>query len=104
MLRPARRRFLPGHSLAGATKARRRDDFPSRRRDTMSRRSSSRIRSDFGPVESWRYTQEDRDGVDGLLEITVSGWIFNAIVATEVLTISRNHFRLRGGPISHAGG
>ena len=56
-----------------------------------------RIRSDFGLVESWRYTQEDRDGVDGLLEITVSEWIFNAILATEVLTISRDYFRLRGG-------
>jgi plasmid replication initiation protein len=56
-----------------------------------------RIRSDFGLLESWRYTEEDRDGVDGLLEITLSEWIFNAIVATEVLTISRDYFRLRGG-------
>jgi plasmid replication initiation protein len=56
-----------------------------------------RVREGFGLIESWRYTQEDRDGVDGLLEITLSEWIFNAILATEILTISRDYFRLRGG-------
>jgi plasmid replication initiation protein len=56
-----------------------------------------RIREDFGLLEHWRYTEEERDGSGGLLEITLCEWIFNAIVATEVLTISRDYFRLRGG-------
>ncbi len=31
------------------------------------------------------------------IELTLSEWLFNAIVATEVLTLSRDYFRLRRG-------
>ncbi len=31
------------------------------------------------------------------IELTLSEWLYNAIVATEVLTLSRDHFRLRKG-------
>jgi plasmid replication initiation protein len=31
------------------------------------------------------------------IELTLSEWLYNAIVATEVLTLSRDYFRLRKG-------
>jgi plasmid replication initiation protein len=56
-----------------------------------------RIREGFSLLEHWRLTEEDRDGESGLLELTLCEWIYNAVLATEVLTISRDYFRLRGG-------
>jgi plasmid replication initiation protein len=56
-----------------------------------------RQREGFSLLEHWCVTEEDGDGESGLLELTLCKWLYNAVVATEVLTISRDYFRLRGG-------
>jgi plasmid replication initiation protein len=57
-----------------------------------------RARQGFGLVESWsiveRTTTSNRMAS---IELTLSEWLYNAIVATEVLTLSRDYFRLRKG-------
>jgi plasmid replication initiation protein len=56
-----------------------------------------RIKYAFGLIDDWRIverspTDERMIGV----EITLSEWLYNAIVAREVLTLNRDYFRLGG--------
>lgn len=56
----------------------------------------SRIVEGFGLIESFRVVRGDHgDGRMEHVEITLSEWLYNAINATEVLTISREYFDLR---------
>lgn len=50
----------------------------------------------FGLIESYGYVKSHRvkDRAVGL-EITLSDWFYNSLIAREVLTISRDYFRLR---------
>ncbi|MBE9640430.1 replication initiator protein A [Salipiger mangrovisoli] len=49
----------------------------------------------FGLIERARIVRESRDGRMQEVEIKLSDWVFNAIRAQEVLTLSREYFRLR---------
>lgn len=49
----------------------------------------------FGLISEYRIVRKTRDGRMEELEITLSDWVFNAINAREVLTYSREYFRLR---------
>lgn len=49
----------------------------------------------FGLVESAKTVRRDSDGALLDVQVTLSDWVFNAIQAKEVLTISRDYFRLR---------
>lgn len=49
----------------------------------------------FGLIERARIVRETRDGRMQEVEIKLSDWVFNAIKAQEVLTLSRDYFRLR---------
>ena len=49
----------------------------------------------FGLIDRARIVRETRDGRMQDVEISLSDWVFNAIRAEEVLTISRDYFRLR---------
>jgi plasmid replication initiation protein len=49
----------------------------------------------FGLIERATIVRETRDGRMIDVEITLSDWVFNAIRSNEVLTISRDYFRLR---------
>ena len=49
----------------------------------------------FGLVESAKTARRDSDGVLQDVQVTLSDWVFNAIQAKEVLTISKDYFRLR---------
>jgi hypothetical protein len=49
----------------------------------------------FGLVESAKTIRRDNDGVLQEVQVTLSDWVFNAIQAKEVLTISRDYFRLK---------
>jgi plasmid replication initiation protein len=56
-----------------------------------------RIKHAFGLIDDWRIverspTHERMMGV----EVTLSEWLYNAIVAREVLTLNRDYFRLGG--------
>lgn len=49
----------------------------------------------FGLIESARIVRESRDGRMQDIEIKLADWVFNAIEASEVLTLHRDYFRLR---------
>jgi plasmid replication initiation protein len=49
----------------------------------------------FGLIERARIVRETRDGRMHEVEVKLSDWVFNAIRAQEVLTLSREYFRLR---------
>ncbi|WP_298938457.1 replication initiator protein A [uncultured Ruegeria sp.] len=49
----------------------------------------------FGLVESAKAIRRDVDGVLQEVQVTLSDWVFNAIQTKEVLTISRDYFRLK---------
>lgn len=55
-----------------------------------------RVKEGFGIVDSWKIIEKapDDDRMIGV-EITISKWLFNAVQAREVLTISNDYFRLR---------
>ena len=49
----------------------------------------------FGLIERAKIVRETREGRMQEVEVKLSDWVFNAIRAQEVLTISRDYFRLR---------
>ncbi len=49
----------------------------------------------FGLVESAKTIRRGSDGALQDVQVTLSDWVFNAIQAKEVLTISRDYFRLK---------
>ena len=49
----------------------------------------------FGLIERAKIVRETRDGHMQEVEIKLSDWVFNAIEASEVLTLHREYFRLR---------
>lgn len=49
----------------------------------------------FGLIERARIVRETRDGRMQEVEVKLSDWVFSAIKAQEVLTLSRDYFRLR---------
>ncbi len=57
-----------------------------------------RQRQGFGLIESWRITTKTKSNRMEKVEIKLSDWLFNAIKnQKEMLTISRDYFRLMGG-------
>lgn len=56
----------------------------------------ARVKEGFGIIESWKIIERapDDDRMIGV-EVTISAWLFNAVQAHEVLTISSDYFRLR---------
>jgi len=59
--------------------------------------AKKRARHGFGLVESWSIVERTTSQRMASIELTLSEWLYNAIVATEVLTLSRDYFRLRKG-------
>ena len=52
--------------------------------------------SGFGLVDAWRISIKDPGTARMVeLEVTLSQWMYNAVLGQEVLTISRDYFRLR---------
>ena len=56
-----------------------------------------RTRRGFGLIESWSIVERTSSNRMACIELTLSEWLYNAVVATEVLTLSRDYFRLRKG-------
>ncbi|MEL6103279.1 MAG: replication initiator protein A [Pseudomonadota bacterium] len=48
----------------------------------------------FSLIDRFRVVRETRDGRMQDVEITLSDWVFNAIAATEVLTLDKRYFQL----------
>ncbi len=49
----------------------------------------------FGLIDSWKIIRQTASGRMTELRITLSDWVFNAVAAREILTLSRDYFRLR---------
>lgn len=49
----------------------------------------------FGLIDRAKIVRETRDGRMQEVEIRLSDWVFNAVKSNEVLTLSRDYFRLR---------
>ena len=53
------------------------------------------IFKNFGMIEHFEIVRETRDGRMQDVEVKLSDWVMNAILHKEVLTLSRDYFRLR---------
>ncbi|GEM_PF-1387717 len=55
-----------------------------------------RVKEGFGIIDSWAVIEKSPDDERMIaVEVTLSKWLFNAVQANEVLTISSDYFRLR---------
>ena len=60
--------------------------------------NGTRITEGFGLLDRWKIIEKaPNDGRMVYMEITLSEWLYNAVLGREVLTISRDYFRLRKG-------
>ena len=53
------------------------------------------ITEGFGLIESWRVVRETKSGRMSELKMRLSDWVYRIIQGSEVLTLSRDYFRLR---------
>lgn len=62
------------------------------------RTNGIRQREGFGIIDSWKIIEKNpNDGRMVAIEIRLSDWMYNAILGREVLTLSREYFRLSRG-------
>jgi plasmid replication initiation protein len=55
---------------------------------------SQRIRHAFGLIDEWKTVEKTSTGRMAKIEITLSQWLYNAVLAREVLTLDRAYFTL----------
>ena len=53
------------------------------------------VTSGFGLIESWEIVRKSRGGRMISVKVTLSDWLYRAVCAKSVLTLSRDYFRLR---------
>jgi len=58
------------------------------------RTSDQRTREGFGLIESWKIVERRSDERMDFVEITLSDWLYRAVLGKEVLTLDRDYFRL----------
>lgn len=99
-------RFTAYDFLVATNRNTRGDDY-ERLRDTLNRLAGTQITTNivtgksraakgFGIIDSWEMVEKSPDDSRMVaVEVKLSDWLFNAINAKEVLTISRDYFRLR---------
>jgi plasmid replication initiation protein len=97
---------LTAHDLLLATGRDRSGDGYRRLRDAFERLAGTRITTNlttggvevtqgFGLIESWQIVRRTRKGRMVSVSVTLSDWLFRAIQAKSVLTLSRDYFRMR---------
>ena len=97
---------LRAHDLLVATQRDTSGDAYLRLRGAFERLAGTRITtniavgglettSGFGLIESWEIVRRTRGGRMTQVRVTLSDWLFRAICAKSVLTLSREYFRLR---------
>ena len=102
----SRKLTLTAHDLLLATNRETSGDGYKRLRDAFERLAGTRITtniitgehevtSGFGLIESWEIVRKTRAGRMVAVAITLSEWLFNAVVSRSVLTLSRDYFRMR---------
>lgn len=53
------------------------------------------IKEGFGLIDSWKVIRNTKSERMSEIQISLSDWVFNAVLGREVLTLSRGYFRLR---------
>ena len=97
---------LKAHDLLVATNRETSGDAYRRLREAFERLAGTRITtnittgetettSGFGLIESWEIVRKSRGGKMISVSVTLSEWLFRAVIGRSVLTLSREYFRLR---------
>ncbi len=97
---------LKAHDLLVATRRDTSGDAYLRLREAFERLAGTRITtniatdglettSGFGLIEAWEIVRRTRGGRMVSVTVTLSDWLFRAICARSVLTLSRDYFALR---------
>lgn len=105
--RPTSRRLtLTAHDLLLATGRETSGDGYRRLRDAFERLAGTRITTNivtgdeetttgFGLIEAWQIVRLTRAGRMVRVSVTISEWLYRAVLARSVLTLSREYFTLR---------
>lgn len=104
--RVSRRLQLRAHDLLVATNRETSGDAYRRLREAFERLAGTRITTNmetggqevttgFGLIESWQIIRKSRGGRMVSVAVTLSEWLFRAVLSKSVLTLSRDYFRLR---------
>lgn len=102
----ARTLQLRAHDLLIATNRETSGDAYRRLREAFERLAGTRITTNiatggvevtrgFGLIESWEIVRKTRGGRMVSVAVTLSEWLYRAVLAKSVLTLSRDYFRLR---------
>lgn len=102
----ARRLTLTAHDLLVATNRETSGDGYRRLRDAFERLAGTRITTNivtgdeetttgFGLIESWEIVRKTRAGRMMSVSVTLSEWLYRAVLSKSVLTLSRDYFNLR---------
>ena len=102
----ARTLHLRAHDLLVATNRETSGDAYRRLREAFERLAGTRITTNlvageveitrgFGLIEDWEIVRKTRGGRMIQVRITLSEWLYSAIMAKSVLTLSRDYFHLR---------
>jgi len=97
---------LNAHELLVWTNRETSGDGYRRLKEALERLSGTRITTNiatngetitegFGLIESWRVVRETKSGRMSELSVRLSDWVYRIIQGSEVLTLSRDYFRLR---------
>lgn len=97
---------LKAHDLLVATNRDTSGDSYRRLREAFERLAGTRITTNyetggeeittgFGLIESWRIVRKTKGGRMVSVAVTLSEWLYRAVLAKSVLTLSRDYFRLR---------
>jgi plasmid replication initiation protein len=66
-----------------------------RLRGTNIETAGQRERAGFGLIDDWRVIEKNNGGRMFAVEVALPRWLFRAVEAKQVLTLSRDYFRLR---------
>lgn len=97
---------LRAHDLLVATNRETSGDAYRRLREAFERLAGTRITTNivtggiettrgFGLIEAWEIVRRTRGGRMISVTVTLSDWLYRAVLAKSVLTLSRDYFRLR---------
>jgi len=97
---------LKAHDLLVATNRETSGDAYRRLREAFERLAGTRITTNittgetetttgFGLIERWEIVRRSRGGRMVSVSVTLSEWLYRAVLSKSVLTLSRDYFRLR---------
>ena len=102
----SRRLTLRAHDLLVATNRDTSGDAYARLKEAFERLAGTRITTNiatggeettrgFGLIEAWEIVRKTRGGRMLSVRVTLSDWLYRAVLSKSVLTLSRDYFRLR---------